>query len=468
MHVLTRRRTVQTVEAAVLITFALALAGAATRPTANGSSAAQVDPTAPPAPPPPTVSWEIPRDVEFPSGFSEAETNPIAFFDDLSWRTFLALNWPAIDAKRGAADSSKNPGGTSPVVWETWKAGYELFRPDGAPPSEWDSFEAVSPSRAVPNPDAGKAKQLLSFSKFGPVLEDMNERMELGIPVGPLVAQNRTYVRYEMRVNQPQYEFIRGNPKDPRTALYLRQNLPGDGASPLRFPPDSIEVKAAWRQFRLPEEEGLLPRYYHREALLVDRQTGACEKKVMGLVGLHIVHKTPSRPQWVWSTFEHVDNVAVGPGAAPNARPTFNDPCGPQQGDGVNVLPAPLSAANPPRANPNPVQVVSFNPINESTRKSNDLYHNHRLVKDTVWKNYQLVATQWPTRPKAGGTGVPFPRTRVANVTMETEYWRNSCMNCHAETQRTDFVWVLAVHAYPPTEQGVAPAVKALREGRQE
>ena len=29
----------------------------------------------------------------------------------------------------------------------------------------------------------------------------------------------------------------------------------------------------------------------------------------VGLVGLHIVHKTFWAPQWVWSTFEHIDNV---------------------------------------------------------------------------------------------------------------------------------------------------------------
>ena len=41
--------------------------------------------------------------------------------------------------------------------------------------------------------------------------------------------------------------------------------------------------------------------------------TGGLRARLTGcaaaLVGLHIVYKTPSRPQWIWSTFRHVDNV---------------------------------------------------------------------------------------------------------------------------------------------------------------
>jgi hypothetical protein len=465
MKVLSTGKAVPIVVAALLITLSIAFFGAAPQPSTTASNPAVTDGTALPEPPPPTVSETIPPDVEIPAGFPATEI-PIAYFDDLSWRTFLAANWPAVEGKRGVPDLDKKLGDKcKAVVWETWKAAYEVFQPHGERPSEWDSFEAGSPCKDIARADVGKAKVLVAFSNFGPVLEDFNQAGFGEVPVGPLVAQNRTYVRYEVRMNKVQYNFIRGDPSDPKTARYLRQNLPPADGAPLNFPFDSIEVKAAWREFRLPEED-LLDRYYHVEALLVDRQTRTYAKKTMGLVGLHIVHKTPSRPQWVWSTFEHVDNVAVGPGAPPKTRPTFNDPDGLQQGDSVNVLPPPINAVNPPQANPKPAQLVHWNPIDESTKKTNDLYHSHALVKDTVWKNYNLVATQWPKNPKAGGTGEPFPPNRVANVTMETEFQSISCMSCHGFTQRTDFVWALAVRAYPPTEQGVAPAVKALRENR--
>ena len=32
-------------------------------------------------------------------------------------------------------------------------------------------------------------------------------------------------------------------------------------------------------------------------------------RKTLGLVGFHVVHKTKNRPQWIWTLFEHNDNV---------------------------------------------------------------------------------------------------------------------------------------------------------------
>ena len=65
-------------------------------------------------------------------------------------------------------------------------------------------------------------------------------------------------------------------------------------------------------------------RYYVETADIVDvaRTLKAgrvvCSKSAVALVGLHIAIKTLSRPQWVWSTFEHVDNVP--PAGAGEAR----------------------------------------------------------------------------------------------------------------------------------------------------
>ena len=40
------------------------------------------------------------------------------------------------------------------------------------------------------------------------------------------------------------------------------------------------------------------------------RATGAgCARTTVGLIGLHIAQKTPSRPQWIWSSFEQDDTV---------------------------------------------------------------------------------------------------------------------------------------------------------------
>src|SRR6202044_2411080 len=51
------------------------------------------------------------------------------------------------------------------------------------------------------------------------------------------------------------------------------------------------------------------------------------ERKVnVGLVGMHIGHKSATSPQWIWSTFEQVDNLDVDTVAHPKLHPSFTDP----------------------------------------------------------------------------------------------------------------------------------------------
>jgi hypothetical protein len=134
---------------------------------------------------------------------------------------------------------------------------------------------------------------------------------------------------------------------------------------------------------------------------------------------------------------------------------TFNDPDGQQEINVVNQLAPPVDAAHPPQPDPKPVQVVRENPIPDSTQQTNDRYHNHARIKDTVWKNYDLVATQWPTAPQDRGNGKPFPEGKVANVTIETHVQTSSCMTCHGfpNPKSADFVWMLYLRAYPSPEE---------------
>ncbi len=235
-----------------------------------------------PPPPSPTVSPDAPADVEIPAGFP-ATSDPTRFFDDFSWRMFVALNWPAKTDARGVPDRAAAFGATSTnVVWGTWKADWELLQPNGARPSPWNEFAAISPHPEAEWKQAGKSKVLGGFRENGTVIEHYNQA-GLGVPTGTLVARNRTYTRYEIAMNQTQYEFIRGEDATPATWRYLRRNLPATGAAPLAFPTGSVEVKAAWREFKLPEENALLRRYYTVEAVLIDPVTQTGSRKTMGL-----------------------------------------------------------------------------------------------------------------------------------------------------------------------------------------
>src|SRR3546814_13961677 len=85
----------------------------------------------------PSLSPQIPFDV------TVAEEHPTLAslqrdFDDLSWQTFIALNWPALDNGHPNTGTpiGKQDGAT---VWESWKESYQIFRANGQAPLAWDA-----------------------------------------------------------------------------------------------------------------------------------------------------------------------------------------------------------------------------------------------------------------------------------------------------------------------------------------
>src|SRR3954467_15225993 len=83
----------------------------------------------PPKPVQSISSSAMPADVCIPDGFTDV---PINYFDDFSWRAFLAMVWPAVPGHRGQADASKTVGAAGPRVFETLKSLWEVFPEDGA------------------------------------------------------------------------------------------------------------------------------------------------------------------------------------------------------------------------------------------------------------------------------------------------------------------------------------------------
>jgi hypothetical protein len=406
-----------------------------------------------------TTQPEFPADVCIPQGFG---SNPIAFFDDYSWRTFIAAVWPTVAGQRGVPDSAKKVGDTSaPLVFETFKQDWEIFLPDGAAPAPaWNAFSKVNPCK-LPSTGAGDFL-LASFSEFGNLGE-----AGFGDLTHALPAQNKTWVRYSTGFNKSEFDTIVSG------RLYLRAQLPANGVT---FQNGAIDVKSSWIDMaNIPHPE----RYYTRKAWVKDPVTGSCSSApiTVGLVGLHIVQKSPSRPQWIWSTFEQIDNIPSTAGS-PSA---FTD---------GTATPMPASDPNggfPPTSWANPVvyNVQRIKPINPSTQATNIKYQQ---AVGGVWKFYQLVLTQWPLQlnPPApippSQTGVPantFPgkgaTSAFTNATLETWDQRTintGCMNCHTSAQQaTDFLWTLQVNAFPPlaplnafsVPQSPSSAVKTLK-----
>jgi len=405
--------------------------------------------------PPPTVSPSIPVEVITP--FPGVDPN-LPYFDDFSWQEFVALTWRArVSASapydRGLADAAKPYGDTGgPLVWQTWKSDYELFLPKGAPPSPWNSYTSPSPCGGMLIP---YRTILASFDKY----HGFNQA-GFGVDAGPLISRNAQYVRYETRVNQLEYDFII-NPGLPWPGpLYLAKNLPNTSGTipPLKFPIGSIEIKAGWRNLAglSPAEQST---YFRTNAQMLDPVTGVCSSATVGLVAFHIINKTKDFPNWVWSTFEHIDLVPAIKGEAPYGNPPYafndNDP----NNQKLSAMGKPISKCNPPAVNPTPTQAIRIRPISASTQKTNNLYHADARVSGTIWENYQLTMTQWPINGGAStfpSTTQPVPQTNTANVAAETWFQASTatgCMACHqfaTNKVKTDFVWFLPLGAYNP------------------
>ena len=272
------------------------------------------------------------------------------------------------------------------------------------------------------------------------------------------MAQNYTYVRYQVRVNEPEFNSIVGN------KWYLEQNLPNSANTAVPFNIGSTAVKAAWRILTEIDAPNRSRYYVVSNAQIFDLVSGKCTKQDVALVGFHIATKTRERPQWIWSTFEHVDNVP-GKTTEPKPPPTipfsFNNGNGPPTLD-PQIAPPPISSKNL-EANPSPMQVVRVRPILEDTMEVNRAYWKLSEIKDTVWQNYMLVMTQWPRNVSPEGPtndGDPFPATgdyayapATSNTTMETYFQDMSCMDCHviSNAHGRDFVMFVTTDAYRPS-----------------
>ena len=367
-------------------------------------------------------------------------------FDFYSWLTFIALNSPSAGGTIGK---------DARTIWEQWKEVEDIMLPDGSAPAPWNQPHIrpmicpTAPTNTLILQMVGKTPNVLSETTQ-PFL------------TGPLIDQQGQYVHYEILVNKPMFEFIVQN------KLYNRQ---GQAAfsGPIVFPIGevtqgqngtigAIMIKAAWKILGPMDN----PNRYHTARVLVyqpaqDNPTIAesCRMATVGLVGLHIGHKTQVEPQWVWSTFEHADNVPTQSQVNAKRLRTrynfYNPACGA----------CPVNQPPPRPWNPNVVpfpggfesQIVRvIDPMNDVNTLNAQF---HKILKGTVWAHYDLISTQWPTAgdSKTDPNGVPAP-TYLANTTMETYIQgttpqaSSSCIACHGNAADTkgkasDFTYIL-------------------------
>jgi len=407
-----------------------------------------------------------PDDVLFdPQSLGSAEAAN-RMFNCYSWKTFIALFWPAEDGERGVPDTEKSIADAGPTVWETYKQTYEVLQPDDGDwtldNKEWND----------PQPLPKVCEDALEKAAIEPddvfTINVLNETHQAyGSQFNDLVDQNNNIVHYNVRINRDEFESMKENGYADTGAYDFNGPL-GINKRLFRMPDNTngytgkgaTEIKSAWRIMCTDSVECTQvddpSRYFTRNALIytpptpktVDafRQTGelppdtvtipaTCELRHVGLVGIHVAVKTFWAPQWIWPTFEHIDNV---PGNTAKDEPiplkfSFNNPaCGDisisdclMERPGIapeheldnpllaccnnrmnitNSKPEPMNATLIHKFPPEliPMQITRLDPIGQnnpaqvSVLEFNQLFRNLLDDESSPLKNYVMINSQWP------------------------------------------------------------------------
>jgi hypothetical protein len=381
-------------------------------------------------------------------------------FDIFSWQTFLALNAPIEGNTRGGAGKGLADD-SSDRVWSTWRPAQTIFLTDGKAPERWGSADT----------DAKSIDLYKSKAAWRQHVTNADENFQAFS--GPLVDQNGKWVRYEVLVDHEEFDYLLQNKLyslDGQRAFSAktrdnRVDFPTN--NPLLHRHGAIEIKLAWKELG-PNDDPSRFFVRHVHATLSEPakpgQAGPATRDYdAGLVGMHIALRTRSSPEWIWATFEQVDNERVNHKAnGQSVRPNFFNPGSTEP---VNVL-APKNAVIDPATGmpvpaPNPAEATTWieslttQPVQvqrvavPTQLQLNDL--DARLAsgaaalnsevqaalqrRKSVFQYYELIGTQWPIEPAApaftGGQGSAPESIRqktpgsmvpvfLVNTTMET------------------------------------------------
>jgi len=369
--------------------------------------------------------------VQEGGAFTDIVDNLQHGFDLYSWLTFAALTSPA-DGKTALGAGSR-PNGDAPAIWESYKQLPDLM--DADPPPQFD--------------DPVKLPKECGSGAVTPgtmVIHIAEETFNQPFKTGPLIDQNGNYALFVILMNREMYEFI------VNTDLNTRAGQRRFKDKEIAFPSGdnqtvkigAVMIKASWKVLGTGDD----PAKFHTITGLVftpgvKGRDGTCVKRTLGLIGFHVGHKTRFNPQWVWTTFEHVRNVPDEADTSDRKKLSgrfnfFNADCDIGQCP-FNQTP---KGRWDPAVQPFPggfrSQIVRVIPVTTDAAAINAKSQAVGKVKESVWANYMLVSTQWPTdrANQIDKSGVPAP-TFLANTTLETysqgrdPQASSSCIGCH-------------------------------------
>jgi hypothetical protein len=367
-------------------------------------------------------------------------------FDFYSWLTFVALNAPATGGPIGPNVRTK---------WEdiqNYRQLGNVMLPHGATPT-WGTKPPL-PKECV---DKGNPDDMVV------ILEE--ETFNQPFKSGPLIDQNGHYGLFDILMNKPMFDYmlvhklysVEGQKAFNETVEFPSGNSPDTKATrPSLGNPGhmgAVMIKVSWKIMDPVQDRDRMDKFHTVDALVYfpgppDTKTGpACVRAKLGMIGFHVGHKTDFAPQWIWTTFEHVKNAPdqkdVDAGKLDPPYNFFNAAC---RDCPVNQVPE----AQPWDPNTTLLfrgafksQITRVEPILDEAVAMNKAFR--KVLAGTVWENYELVSTQWPSNlacvrdPKIQETDqtcAPVP-SQLANSTLETfsqggvPIASSSCMACH-------------------------------------
>jgi hypothetical protein len=431
-------------------------------------------------------------------------------FEDFAWQSFLALT-KAVD------------GG---YLFTEWGNSQDLFPAQGEPPP----FPSGSGARAV------KAYQMKTINSGAlalsdqPIVEDTGGggTTQEAATLVPLVDQRGRWVHYSIFTNETEYDFVRsqglyasdcygswgGDTVD--AVIYCPESkqvivdctgktkctdtgVPTCATdvfpSPLpTLPTGAVELKLAWQVLEtcnLPDSPTPCTPDDPSTFITAPGEVAPYSPTVpgptavtLGLVGMHILHKTPNHPDWVWTTFEHrqndpdcasldagdwlfygedeklnmfctpcpIDYKTVWPSyvQAVEKQLTASPPQAVVDGDG-NLLcsanPAAFNLASPPfydpgtgsgqcAGDPIPTQVCRSSTIPTDVQDLNGYVKGVLDTDQPVLANYQLVGALYLDSSCAANASCRAEGdTNLSNTTMETYLQQINCLVCHGANQ---------------------------------
>ncbi|WP_456666417.1 hypothetical protein [Bradyrhizobium sp. USDA 3240] len=392
-------------------------------------------------------------------------------FDFYSWRTFLALNAP------DDGTPIENARADTPTLWEhmnNFKQLLDVMLPADLQPPIWPTdTDGMKAERVRLMPEAcrellNNRPDLKADESNRMIVKMIEESFNEPFKTGPLIDQQGRYAIFDILMNRQMFDYINANHLNTKAGQAANADLaidfpPGQNAQPAQGGKPaqpaafgSFMLKVSWK-ILTPEE--IAAKTYHMRRALVLMPPGEkrpCLDRTLGLIGFHAVHKTAARPQWIWTSFEHVKNV-----------PDRNEVSANKLGASYNFFSVkcktdcPIENATPPFPwDPDPAlelrfrkddsfksQIVRETPLTDAAKNMNAAFHSV-LPTNSVWQNYMLLSTQWPSafaihctglrsqNPGAPAPGTDFDKQPDMTCSPAPTYLANSTLETYSQAEK--------------------------------